>query len=147
MAQQGDVLLFQTTNGGDIIAENGTVAMSGGLETAAYLSMFGGNEDDDGLADNSFNWWGNIDQFDSARQYHSKTQNLLQSIPATSGNLRRIEDAAKRDLRWFIESNVANKVEVTARITAPNEINLSVVIEAQGEESMFEYVENWKAVR
>ena len=48
MTQQGDVLLFQTVDDGEINIENGVVEMSGGLETAAYLSLYGGNEDDDG---------------------------------------------------------------------------------------------------
>ena len=100
--QQGDVKLFQTDNEGDITVRDGVVEMGGGLETAAYLSLFGGNEDDDGLADNPKTWWGNLDEIDPAKQYRSETQNLLRGIPATSGNLRRIEDAASRDLAWFI---------------------------------------------
>lgn len=143
--QQGDVSLFQTNDDGNITVEGGIVTMSGGLETSAYLSLFGGNEDDDGRADNPDNWWGNIDEVDPAREYHSETQNLLQALPATSGNLRRIEDAANRDLAWFITSKVASTVNVSASIPGINKIKLTIDIEAQGEESSFEFVENWKA--
>lgn len=145
MAQQGDVLLFQTDDDGDITVENGVVDMSGGLETAAYLSLFGGNEDDDGRADSVFNWWGNFDEVNPTREYHSETQNLLQSIPATTGNLRRIEDAANRDLAWFVQNNVASSVTVAASIPALNRVQITVDIEAQGQESSFEFLENWKA--
>lgn len=143
--QQGDVSLFQTDDDGNIEVEGGIVTMSGGLETAAYLSLFGGNEDDDGLQDNTANWWANLDEVDPVRQYRSETQNLLQSIPATTGNLRRIEDAAKRDLAWFTDNNVASSVDVVATIPAINRVKLTINIEAVGIESSFEFVENWKA--
>lgn len=143
--QQGDVTLFQTDNEGEINVRGGIVEMGGGLETAAYLSLFGGNEDDDGLADNPKTWWGNIEEVDPARQYKSETQYLLKAIPATSGNLRRIEDAAARDLAWFIAERVASSVTVSASIPGGNRIKLTVDIEADGIESRFEFVENWKA--
>ena len=133
-----DVLLFQTTDDGEIIVENGTVKLSAGLETSAYLSLFGGDED-------GGNWWGNIDELDPANQYHSKTQTLLQSIPAIPNNLLRIEDAAKSDLKWFIDKKVASSIEVSASIPALNKIKLVIKITANGKESTFEFTENWKA--
>jgi hypothetical protein len=48
MSQEGDVHLFQTVNDGDICVVGGLVEMSSGLDTAAYISLFGGNEQDDG---------------------------------------------------------------------------------------------------
>lgn len=143
--QEGDVKLFQTDDDGNITVENGLVEMSGGLETAAYLSLFGGNEDDDGRDNNPANWWANLDEVDPTRQYHSETQNLLQALAATTGNLRRIEDAAARDLAWFVDSGVASSVTVSASIPGINRIKLTIDIEAIGQESSFEFVENWKA--
>jgi phage gp46-like protein len=145
MSQQGDVKLFQTNDDGDITVTGGVVEMSGGLETAAYLSLFGGNEDDDGRDDNPNNWWGNLDEDDPAAIYRSETQHLLQAIPATSGNLSRIEDAAKRDLSWMIDNRIASTITVSASIPALNRVKLSITIEANGKESSFEYVENWRA--
>ncbi len=139
--QQGDVKLFQTNDDGNITVENGIVDMNGGLETSAYLSLFGGNEDDDGRDDNPDNWWANIDEVDPVKEYRSETQHLLQSLPATSGNLRRIEDAANRDLSWFVENNVATSVTVEASIPGINRVKLKIDIE----NSSFEFVENWKA--
>ena len=144
MSQQGDVLLFQTTDNGEINVENGLVEMSGGLETMAYLCMFGGNEDDDGLSDNGLTYWGNLDEIDPAMQYRSETQHLLQAIPATTGNLRRIEDAANRDLKVFTEKKIASSVTVVATIPGLNKIKIVINIDALGEESSFEFVENWK---
>jgi len=144
MAQQGDIVLTQTDDDGDICVVDGLVAMSGGLSTSVYLSLFGGNEDDGGEQDSVLNWWGNIDENELERQYRSETQYLLQGIPATSGNLRRIEDAAVRDLDWLLSSNVASKVSVAASIPGLNRIKLIIDLEANGEESRFEFVENWK---
>lgn len=143
--QQGDVKLFQTDNEGDIEVRDGVVEMSGGLETAAYLSLFGGNEDDDGRGDSPATWWGNLGETDEARQYRSETQNILRALPATSGNLRRVEDAARRDLQWFTVYRVASALSVSASMPGVNRVKITVNIEAYGDESRFEFVENWKA--
>lgn len=145
MTQQGDVLLFQTADGGDIVVEGGAVQMSGGLETAAYLSLFGGNEDDPGQFNTTETWWGNIDESDPAKQYRSETQNLLQALPATARNLRRVEEAAGRDLAWMTTSGAASAVSAVASIPALNTIQLTVSIVAIGEEKTFTFSENWKS--
>lgn len=144
MNQQGDVVLFQTVDDGNIVVTDGIVTMSGGLETAAYLSLFGGNEDDDGSMGAAFSWWGNVDA-QEIEQYRSETQHLLDSLPPSSGNLVRIEDAARRDLAWFVTARVASSVTVNASIPGLNRVKLVVGIEAFGEESQFEFVENWRA--
>jgi len=143
--QQGDVQLFQTNDDGDISIVDGITAMSGGLATAAYLAMFGGNEDDDGVGDNNLQWWGNIDENDPAKQYRSQTQFLLKSIPAISSNLRRIEEAALNDLQFFIDIDASNEVTVEATIPGLNKINISGNIIAEGKEESFNFTENWKA--
>lgn len=143
-ADQGDVLLFQTPDGGDIEVERGRVAFSGGLGTAAYLSLFGGNEQDSGRADDPLTWWGNIDESQPERQYRSETQHLLRSIPAIPANLRRLEQAAERDLSWMVPG-VASAVSATASMPGRNRVRLVVSIEADGAPSIFEYFENWKA--
>lgn len=141
-AQQGDVSLFQTTDDGEIEVINGVVTMGGGLETMAYLALFGGNEDDDGLADNAFNWWANFDEVDPSRQYRSETQHLLQSLPATSGNLGRIDEAVNRDLAAFIEKKIATSISVVTSIPAINRIKIVITIDA---DNTIEFTENWEA--
>lgn len=143
--QQGDVKLFQTDDGGEIRAEDGLIAMDGGLETSVYLSLFGGNEDDDGRPDNPLTWWGNLDEDQVDRVYKSETQYLLRALPASSGTLRRIEDAVARDLAWLISSGVASSVSASASVIGLNRVKIAVNIEAIGIPSRFEFVENWKA--
>ena len=142
--QDGDVLLYQTNDDGDITVENGLVTMSGGLETSAYLSLFGGNEQDDGRKDSPQQWWGNLGE-EPEKQYRSETQYLLRSIPAIPANLRRLEDAAVRDLGWFVSEGVATSISATASMPAPSRVKLLITIEADGLPSVIEFIENWKA--
>lgn len=144
---QGDVLLFQTENNGEIIVSGGITEMTGGFETAVYLSLFGGNEDDDGRKENNKTWWGNLNEIDPANQYKSETQNLLRSIPATSSNLLKIQAAVERDLNWFLEKKIASSISILVTIPALNRIKIEVHIEASGEEYSFEFTENWKAMK
>jgi phage gp46-like protein len=139
--QEGDVLLFHTTDGGDISVTNGIIEMSGGLRTAAYLSLFGGNEDDDGLANNTKTWWANFMETEKSHKYISETQNLLESLPITSANLLRVEDAAKRDLAWFKDEGVATTVTISASILGLNMIKLTIDIDQE----QYEFVENWRS--
>lgn len=140
--QQGDVTLCQTINDGDISVEGGIMAMSGGIETAAYLSLFGGNEDDDGSDGSPANWWGNIDETQPEREYHSETQHVLQAMPATANNLLKVEAAAQRDLAWMITSGVATEIIVAATIPAVN--RLKITVDGAGDQTL-EFVENWQA--
>jgi phage gp46-like protein len=145
--QQGDVVLYQTLEGGDISIADGVVEMSGGLETAVYLSLFGGNERDAGNAESRAAWWGNLNEVPE-RQYRSETQNLLQSLPVTSYNLRRIEDAARRDLEWMREVGAASAISVSASVPGLNRVRLVIdigAIDLEAESSVIEYEETWRA--
>ena len=143
--QEGDVHLFQTADDGDISVTSGIVEMTGGLETAAYISIFGGNEDDDGSNDSNQTWWANLNEVEQQYQFRSETQNLLQALPATSGNLIKVTNAVKRDLNWFLTLNIASSVSVAVSMPALNTICISVEITAYGEENQFQFTENWKA--
>jgi hypothetical protein len=136
--QQGDVLLFQTKDDGEINITDGLIEMSSGLETAAYLSLFGGNEDDDGSDENTHNWWGNLSETEPEAQYRSQTQHLLQSLPATTGNLLRIQDAAEKDLAWLSSS-----VSVVVTMPGLNKVKLTIQID----QVQLEFEENWRASR
>jgi phage gp46-like protein len=143
--QEGDVLLEQTPDGGNITVADGVTIMTGRFHTAIYLSLFGGNEDDPGGDDRSREWWGNKLETDPAYQYRSETQYLLRSLPATSGNLRRVEDAALRDLQWLLDVKAASSVVVSASIPTLNKIQINVTVEAVGEREAFSFTENWEA--
>lgn len=136
--QQGDVVLSQTPDDGEINVAGGLVEMDGGLRTTVYISLFGGNEDDSGAAKSPYNWWGNIGE---RRQIRSETQHLLQSIPASSGNLLRVEAAVLRDLAWLISDNIAKKITARAIIPAYNSVKIIITID----DLDLEFVDNWSA--
>jgi phage gp46-like protein len=140
-----DVLLFQTNDNGEMEIEGGLVTLTPGLDTSAYLSLFGGNWKDDGSQNNRQTWWGNLDETELAKRYRSETQYLLGTIPATSRNLRRIEDAATRDLQWLLDESIASSLTVSASLIGLNRVKIGVIIRAEGDESQFNYTENWRA--
>lgn len=142
---QGDVLLEQGLNGGEVSSVSGDLELTMDFRTMAHLCLFGGNREDDGSSGNKQTWWGNVEETDEARKYVSTFQNLLGSIPATSGNLLRLEDAAKTDLSVFISEGIASRVEVAASIPALNKIKIDGIIEARGVETEFSFTENWRS--
>ena len=139
-----DVLLFQTNDNGDINVVNGIVELSSGLETAAYLSLFGGNEQDAGIDQDVTTWWGNVGENDKSKRYKSETQYLINILPANTGNMRRLENAVLRDLDWFVSEKIASSIGVIASIPDLNKVNIEIVITAQGIEHVFKFTENWK---
>lgn len=130
--QQGDVLLFQTNDDGDIESVNGVVTMTCGFETAVYTSMFSGAD-----------WWGDLEEQDPDFKYPSETEQVLESMAAVPANLRAVEEAALRDLGMFINQKIANTVEVVASMPGVDTVRLNIRIEARGEVHEFEFTENW----
>ena len=144
--QRGDVELFQDYDDGNVIHESGIMQMTGGFESAIYLSLDGGNEEDSG-GDATANkqWWGNFSETDPQRKYRSETQSLLRSLATTSANLRLVEAAALRDLDWMKDS--VSSLTVSARITKPNYVEIDIIYEAVGKREQFKYASNWEAMR
>lgn len=125
-----DVRLFQAENGdgGEVTWVNGEPVTSEGLETAAYLSLFGGNERDSGLTDgDAVQWWANFEEPVAARRQRSQLQSLLRGMPAVPANLKRAEDAASSDLAWMVQELKA-KVDVEASMPGVDKLDLSVAI-------------------
>lgn len=144
--QEGDVLLYQTTDEGEINVADGITELTPDFRTMIYLSLFGGNEDDAGGDDTTNTWWGNYGESDAAYQYRSETQHLLQALPATSSNLKRIADAVKRDLnRDFIATGIADGADVEVSIPALNKVSITGNISISDNPVYFEYTENWNA--
>jgi len=143
---RGDLKITCTPDGGEITVGGGETEMDVFLYTACYLSMFGGNEDDSGGDDETYSWWGNRDELDTAKQYRSRTQFLIRTLPANSTNIKRIEEAVKQDLQWILDERIANEISVGAQMVQPKRIRIIIVIRAEGELKTFEFVENWLAM-
>lgn len=135
-----DVLLRHFADGGDIEYINGQATMSDGLETSAYLSLFGGNERDSGLEDgDTLQWWGNLAERDPSSIYRSQTQHLLRSIALVPSNLKRLEDAADADLAWYTDSGLATFAGAVVSLVGVNRVDYDVRIEIADESFEFSF--------
>jgi phage gp46-like protein len=146
--------LYHTDDGGEVdLTPDGTyveLILDTGLETAAYLSMFGGNERDPGTVHDDADpdhghqnqWWGNLNESTTVAM-RSETANLLRSLPATTSNLVKVEQAAERDLDWFLVEKVAREIEVTATMTSVNSLSVQVRIEVDKQEYVFAFASIW----
>jgi len=151
MSQAGDVLIINNPEepGGvefGIEIVNGTMTMTGDFDTAVKLSLWGGNELDDGSADSTEGWWGNLLENETQFKMISKTQHLLRSLPLTSASLRQIEEAVAADLDWFLTSGIASSIDnIRATLPAPNHVRITGDVKAVGSESVFSFTENWQS--
>lgn len=128
-----DVLIFQTPDGGEVTCTAGQILLDDGVASVVYISLWGGNEDDSGSdADKPKEFWANKIETDATKKIRSRTQALLRSIPATSGNLRLIEEAVAQDLAWMLETKLATFVGASVSIPRLNWVNIEVSVEIQG---------------
>lgn len=139
-----DVRLFQADgDGGETVWLNGEPVTADGLETAGYLSMFGGNEQDSGLTDGeALQWWANFEEPVANRRQRSQVQSLLRGLPATPANLGRVEDAAKADLAWMV-SELSASVTAEASMPALNKVGLHVEITIGNTTYPFDFAAHW----
>lgn len=148
-AYEGDVLLQSTLDGGEINFTDGIIEMTTGFETMVYLLLFGGNIADDGTtATEKKEWWGNkLEENNSDRKIHSRTQNLIHGLPATPENLLLLEEAARQDLSILISEKIVDKIEMYFSIPSKNRVNM-VIIGWKDENKLFEteFEENWKGM-
>ena len=98
MTQEGDVLIFQGVDNGDIESIGGIITMTAGLESMYYLILCGGNQDDHNTPDTKhLEWCGNEDEAEE-NQYRGRVQAMLNGITITSGTMQDLKDAAIEDL-------------------------------------------------
>jgi len=122
---QGDLLLFSTNDGGEIeFTENNCFQNDTGFETAIYLSLFGGNYNDNGTeATKNESWWGNnLENNNPERKLVSRFQNISRGLPLTPGNLLILKDAIKEDLQWFIDEKIIDILEINLSIPSKNRL-------------------------
>lgn len=112
--------------------------MDSGIENAALLSLLGGNERDSGLqSDNTLQWWGNLTESNPNRVYRSELQNLIRDLPLTTGNMRRIDEAAKRDLAWLVDAGLVSGIGT--RVTMPGIEHVRIEIALAVQDRIFRF--------
>jgi len=139
-----DVLLHQESDGGNITLTNGLLTLDDGIATTVYLSLFGGNDDDSGEErDDPKQFWGNLVEDEPERHYRSRTQNLLQALPATTGNLRKAEGAVAADLEWMKTEGIATFAGARASLPSRNKIKIDIWIEVDSNVIPLSFVQPW----
>ncbi len=139
-----DVFIFNTSNGGDIIIENGVIELSNGITASVYMSLFGGNIEDDGSVDSRKQWWANFNEVDDSRKQRSRFQFLTGAIPAIPSNLLRVQEAAGADLEWMTRDGLATSVDVVATMPDLNTVALAITVIADDNEQTIVYSANWR---
>ncbi len=121
--REGDIAIFQVDSGGTIQVLNGEPEMDGGLESAVYLSLFGNDSSD---------YWAN--------EYFTEDQKLtgffigfMLANPKTIATLNQAEEFALQDLQWFINSGIADTVDVTITSPSRQRIDLTVELKIDGD--------------
>jgi phage gp46-like protein len=144
---EGDLLLVDTMDGGDVRIENNLFVCDRSFNTAVYLSLFGGNKDDNGKSKNSKTWWGNtLEGMAENEKLISRFQAVISGLPMSTKNIQEAENAAAIDLKWIVDEGIAKKIIVSARALSHNKFALHVDIQADGK-SIYEntFALPWKA--
>lgn len=141
---EGDVLLCHSADGGELVVESGKIQYTKDLRTAIYLSLFGGNEDDDGREDSGNTWWGNVIEPDPVKKYVSQTQYLLKSMPATTANLLRLSDAVNGDLSWLTDTKRVEELNAVISLPALNSVSIEIQLLIDGTTYQYTLTTNWE---
>lgn len=116
--QDGDVLLFQTLDDGDLSITDGIVEMTGGLETAVYLSLFSPED-----------WFCNEAAQTPEHRLTSRTNDFINNKPQSSKNYQLLVQAVEADLKWLIKDKLAKSVSASVSSDGLNRVMIGVVIE------------------
>ena len=126
---EGDLLLFETIDGGDVFVENGLFVSDRQFNSAVYLSLYGGNKTDNGKTNSRDQFWGNfLEGITESEKLRSRFQFIITGLPMSVKNIREAEQAAVIDLQWFIDEGIADQIFTTGRATGKNRFNLKVEI-------------------
>jgi phage gp46-like protein len=126
---EGDALLFETVDGGEIAIENGIFVSDAQFSSAVYLSLFGGNQDDPGKVENNKTWWGNhLDNITKSEKMVSRFQSIIIGFPMTVKNIREAEAAAELDLQWLIDDKIADGITATIKSISKHKFNLIIEV-------------------
>jgi len=143
----GDLLLIDTPDGGDIEIIDGVFTGDPGIATAVYISLFGGNKDDAGKIKTNSTWWGNtLEGTAEAEFIVSRFQHIITALPLTVKNMQAAEAAALLDLQWIIDQGVADTILAEGRVGERSKFVLTINILKNGD-SIFEsgFQTSWAA--
>ena len=137
----GDLLIFDTSEGGEINNDANTPMLTLGFESAAYLSLFGA------VGEKSENWMNEYAETESEKMQGLFSQVML-NRPLNSSTISEAEEAAFSDLEWFIDEGICSDIQVQISIVNPKRVNVRILL-LQDQELLadFNFTENWIAMK
>jgi phage gp46-like protein len=130
----GDPLIYDSGDGGDLLIVGGQPMMSSGLENAVYLSL---------LVD--ANWWGNdVDPATPGATGSKFFLPLIGRAKLTPSLLIDAEKAADADLAWMVSDGVAKSVDVDCTMVDVGLMGVVVTVtEPDGDVTTVKWKLNW----
>ena len=107
-----DLAIIDTINGGDLIFKSNDIKLINSTLNQAYLALFGGSDD----------FWGN-DYLYEGNKITNYFQKELKNVVLNSTGILRLENAAKKDLKYLDD-----EVVVKGYITGHNRFQLDISI-------------------
>lgn len=127
---QGDVLLSATEDGGEIeFDDHDLIVADDGFNTSAYLTLFGGNYNDNGTTSTKkYEYWGNkLDKDNPERWLVSRTQNIINGLPATSENVLKLKEAIELDMNWYLTEKIIDTLDITITLPQLNRVKIELL--------------------
>jgi phage gp46-like protein len=126
---EGDLLLYETLDGGDMSIDNGLFIPDKQFSTAVYLSLYGGNKTDAGKVNNTDEYWGNyLNGITESEKIRSRFQYIVTGLPMSVKNIKEAEKAAIMDLQWFIKENIADDITAYGQAVGKNRFKITIEI-------------------
>jgi phage gp46-like protein len=112
-------------NGGDLQQIGNDLAVVYSVENQVYLALFGGNVEGNTDTKIGSGWWGNKLFFgnDTAKQFNSNTERILNTVALSSAGRIKIENAVKDDLKYL-------NANITVIVTIPSINTVRIDIKA-----------------
>ena len=127
-----DIHLFENGDGGELLIQNGDIALTEKLYQNVYIALFGGNKEVNTKGDElpnveRFDYWANALLFATKpnKQYNSETQRTLSNTTINSSGRLKIQKAVENDL-LFLKSISNYEVNVVLLSTDKIEININL---------------------
>lgn len=133
LVQRGDILFYNTLDGGEIIVSNGVTEMTQAYEPAITICLGGGNvEDANTVETKKYEYMGNEDEPDE-NKLRSRFNSLINSgRPVTSQLIRDLGEAAALDILDCFASIGAKSVKSTVASDGKNKFTVYSKIEMSG---------------
>lgn len=118
-----DISLFESGNGGDFAVVNNDLLMGESLFQQVYLSLFGGNVEENTKQfylenEERFDYWGNSLLWNDikTKQFNSETERTIKNVVLNSAGRVSILQAIEKDIEYLKPvANLSAEVEILDR--------------------------------